>query len=252
MKHVRIIARLDVKPPYVVKPIHFEGLRKKGAPEEMAAEYYEQGADEICYIDIVASLYRREFLYQHVEKTANSIFVPLCAGGGIKTVDDFSKLFHHGADKGVINTFALQEDVEIIDKAAKIFGSQAIVVHIEAKKRDGWWECFSDCGRVRSEKDAVKWAQEVERRGAGEILVSSLDTDGTEKGFDIDLIGQIVSKTNIPVVAASGAGKLEDIRDVIVQADPDAVAVGTMLHYQITSIDKIKRYLTDNGVEVAI
>jgi len=252
MKKVRIIARLDVKPPYIVKPIHFDGLRKVGDPEEMALKYYDQGADEICYIDIVASLYRREILYEYIEKVAKNILAPFCVGGGVQTTDDFSKLFHHGADKVVINTYALQENSEVIDKAATIFGSQAVVVHIEAKRWDRWWECYSDCGRIRSNKDVIQWAKEVESRGAGEILVSSVGNDGTERGFDIELVGEIVSNVNIPVIAGSGAGSLEDIKDAIVKAKPDAVAVATLLHYNINTIGDIKKHLHDNGVEVSL
>ena len=249
MKKVRIIARLDAKPPYVVKPIHFEGLRKVGTPKELAVKYYEQGADEICYIDAVASLYRRKILYQCIEETAKNILVPFCVGGGVKSVDDFSKLFHHGADKVAINTYAVQEDPSIIDEAAKIFGSQAVVVHIEAKRRDGWWECYTDCGRERSGKDALQWAREVEDRGAGELLISSVDKDGFGRGFDIELIGKIVSKANIPIIAGSGAGKVEDIKSLVKQANPDAVTIATLLHYDIATIADIKKALEGDGVD---
>ena len=148
MLSTRIIAKLDVKPPYVVKPVHFEGLRKIGSPSEIAKKYYLQGADEIFYIDIVSSLYRREILFREIESVANQLFIPFCAGGGVQSVDDFSKMFHHGADKVVINTFALQKDPEIINKAAEAFGSQAVVVNIEAKSQNGRWQCYTDCGRI--------------------------------------------------------------------------------------------------------
>ncbi|MFA5879972.1 MAG: HisA/HisF-related TIM barrel protein, partial [Candidatus Margulisiibacteriota bacterium] len=165
MSRKRIIARLDVKPPYVVKPVHFEGLRKVGDPVDIANKYYLQGADEIVYIDIVASLYRRPLLFDYIKKTAKDLFVPFAVGGGITKIEDIAYLIHNGVDKVIINTYALQTDPEIINRAARIFGSQAIVVHIQAKKWDGWWECYSDCGRIKSGKNVIDWAKEVEDRG---------------------------------------------------------------------------------------
>lgn len=249
---LRIIARLDVKPPYVVKPVHFECLKKIGAPYDLALKYYNQGADEILYIDIVSSLYQRPILFDQICKTSNDIYVPFAAGGGVKKIEDFENMLHHGVDKVVINTFALQNDAQIIRKSAEIFGSQAVVVHIVAKKWQNWWECYSDCGRIRSGKDAIEWAKEVEQLGAGEILLSSVDKDGRRQGFDIDLISHIVDSVKIPVIAASGAGSLEHIRDMIVKAQPDAVAVGSLLHYNITTIGILKKYLQDNGIEVIL
>ena len=212
---LRVIARLDVKPPYVVKPVHFEGLRKMGRPADLALKYYNQGADEILYIDIVSSLYQWLILLEQICETSKDLYVPFVAGGGVKTIEDFENLLHHGVDKVVINTFALQNDAQIIKNAAEIFGSQAVVVHIEAKKWQDWWECYSDCGRIRSGKDALEWAREVERLGAGEIIISSVDNDGRKQGFDIELISRIVENAKIPVIAASGAGSLEHIRNMI-------------------------------------
>jgi len=249
---LRIIARLDVKPPYVVKPVHFDGLRKIGTPADLALKYYDQGADEILYIDIVSSLYQRPLLLDQICKTSRELYIPFAAGGGVKTVEDFESLLHNGVDKVVINTFALQQDPQIIRKAAEIFGSQAVVVHIVAKKWQDWWECYSDCGRIRSGKDAIAWAQEVEELGAGELIVSSVDTDGRKRGFDIELISRIVENTTIPVIAASGAGSLEHIRDMVISANPDAVAVGSLLHYNNATIGTIKQYMKDNGIGVAL
>jgi len=249
---LRIIARLDVKPPYVVKPVHFEGLRKIGKPTDMAVKYYDQGADEILYIDIVSSLYQRPILVDQICETSKELYVPFAAGGGVKTIEDFENLLHHGVDKVIINTFALQQDAQIIRKAAEIFGSQAVVVHIVAKKWQDWWECYSDCGRIRSGKDALEWAKDVELLGAGEILLSSVDHDGRKRGFDIELITRIVENAKIPVIAASGAGSLEHIRDMVARANPDAVTVGSLLHYNIATIGTIKQYLHDNGVKVAL
>lgn len=244
---MRIIAKLDVKPPYVVKPIHFEGLRKIGMPADLARQYYLQGADEIFYIDIVASLYRREILFEDIRKAAGEIYVPFAVGGGIRSTDDISRMFHNGADKVAINTHAVQRDPELIDRAARIFGSQAIVVNIEAKRWENWWECYTDCGRERSGKDALAWAREAEQRGAGEILVQSVDHDGRRTGFDTELIARIKQSVSIPVIAASGAGSVEDIVAMAREAKPDAVAVASVLHYGSCDIRAIKNALKNEG-----
>lgn len=247
----RIIAKLDVKPPYVVKPVHFEGLRKIGTPVDLAKKYYAQGADEIIYIDIVASLYQRDILFDEIEKTANELFIPFGVGGGVKTIEDFSKLFHSGADKVAINTYAVQENPDIINQAAQIFGNQAVVVNIEAKKWDNWYECYTDCGRIQSGKNVIEWAKEIEQRGAGEILLQCVDTDGRQRGFDKELAKQIIENVNIPVIVASGAGKPEDIKNLIEYAKPSGVAISSLLHYDKTTIKEIKEYLLNNGIEVS-
>lgn len=248
---VRIIAKLDVKPPYVVKPVHFEGLRKMGLPTDLAKKYYDQGADELFYIDIVASLYQRRILFDEIEKAANMLYIPFAVGGGVRSIEDFSRLFHSGADKVVINTFAIQENPGIINRAAEIFGSQAVVVNIEAKKHKDGWECYTDCGRIQSGKDVLDWVKEIEQRGAGEILLQSVDTDGRRRGFDVNLAKKVVDLVNIPVVVSSGAGSLEDIKTLIREANPSGVAIASLLHYNKTSIVDIKRYLSDNGIEVS-
>ena len=219
--NTRIIAKLDVKPPFVVKPVHFEGLRRMGSPSELARKYYNQGADEVFYIDIVSSLYQRKFLSDGIKETANVLFIPFAVGGGVKSIDDFSKLFHIGADKVVINTYAVQQDPSIINKAAEVFGNQAVVVNIESKKWQRNWECYTDCGRIQSGKDVLEWVQEVEQRGAGEILLQSVDTDGRRRGFDIELAAQVVDSVGIPVVVSSGAGSLKDIKEIIEIAKQD-------------------------------
>jgi imidazole glycerol-phosphate synthase subunit HisF len=241
---VRIIAKLDVKPPYVVKPVHFEGLRKMGIPLELAKKYYDQGADELFYIDIVSSLYQRDILFNGVEEVANELFIPFAAGGGVKSIDDFSKMFHMGADKVVINTYAVQENPDIINQAAEIFGNQAVVVNIEAKKWRNHWECYTDCGRIRSQKDVLEWAQEVAQRGAGEILLQSVDSDGRCRGFDIELAEKVVNLVDIPVVISSGAGSLEDIKALVEIANPSGVAIASLLHYDRVTIQDIKQYLS--------
>jgi len=247
----RIIAKLDVKPPYVVKPVHFEGLRKVGVPVHLAKKYYEQGADEVMYIDIVASLYKREILFGEIEQTANELFIPFGVGGGVNTIDDISKLFHVGADKVIINTYAIQHNPDIINQAAEIFGNQAVVVNIEAKKWGNWWECYTDCGRIQSGKNVLEWVKEVEDRGAGEILLQSIDHDGRQRGFDLELAKKVVQSVNIPVIIASGAGKLEDIKELINYAAPSGVAIASLLHYDKFTIQEIKDYLQSNKIEVS-
>ena len=247
----RIIVKLDVKPPYVVKPVHFEGLRKVGTPSEMAKKYYEQGADEVIYVDIVSSLYQRDIIFDEIEKTANELFIPFGVGGAIRSIEDISRLFHIGADKVAINTYAVQEDPSIINKSAEVFGNQAIVVNIEAKKWDNYWECYTDCGRIRSGRDVLEWAKEVEQRGAGEILLQSVDHDGRRRGFDLELCKKVVDSVDIPVIVSSGAGTLEDIKEVIEYAKPSGVAIASLLHYDNVTIQEIKTYLKNSGIEVS-
>jgi cyclase len=249
--NTRIIVKLDVKPPFVVKPVHFEGLRNMGTSSQMAKKYYEQGADEVIYIDIVSSLYQRDIVFEEIEKTANELFIPFGVGGAVRTIDDFSKLFHIGADKVAINTYAVQEDATIIQKAAQIFGNQAVVVNIEAKKWDNYWECYTDCGRIQSGKDVLEWVKEVEQRGAGEILLQSVDKDGRNRGFDLELCKKVVESVKIPVVVASGAGSLEDIKEVIEYAKPSGVAIASLLHYEKFTINDIKEYLRKNDIKVS-
>lgn len=249
---MRVIAKLDVKPPHVVKPVHFEGLRKVGTPSELASRYYEQGADEIFYVDIVASLYQREILLEQVADAARELLIPFAVGGGVRTIDDFSRLFHHGADKVAINTGAVANP-SIIDAAARVFGGQSVVLNIEAKRLSaGKWTCYTDCGRIPSGLDLLDWVREAEARGAGEILLQSVDTDGRRCGFDIELVQAVVDAVRIPVVAASGAGTLDQILALAQQASPSGIAVASMLHYGDTNIGQIKKHLQENGVEVAL
>lgn len=241
--NTRIIAKLDVKPPHVVKPIHFEGLRKIGIPSEIAKTYHDQGADEIFYNDIVASLYKRNILFDEVEKVANELFIPFGVGGGVKNIHDFTRLFQVGADKVILNTYVVQTNPNLINEAAEIFGSQAVVVNIEAKKMGTHWKCYTDGGKIQSSLDVVDWSKEVERRGAGEILLQSVDEDGKQKGFDIEIARQVVSSVNIPVVISSGAGSLENIRTLIEIVNPSGVAISSLLHYKKTNIKNIREYL---------
>ena len=247
----RIIAKLDVKPPYVIKPVHFAGLRKIGLSVDLAKKYYQQGADAVIYIDTVASLYQREILFNEVEKTASELFISFGVGGGVKTLEDFSKLFNYGADKVAINTYAVQENPEIINQAAQIFGNQAIIVNIEAKKWEKYYECYTDCGRIQSGKNVIDWVKEVESSGAGEIFLQCVDRDGRQNGFDIKLAKKVVESVKIPVVVASGAGNLENIKELINYSKPSGIAVASILHYDKFSIKEIKDYLRKNKIEVS-
>lgn len=248
----RVIARLDVKGPNLVKGIRLEGLRVIGDPHEHAVRYADQGADELLYVDIVASLYGRNSLVDVVERTARDIFVPIAVGGGVRTVDDIRTLLRAGADKVSINTAAVR-DPDFVSRAARTFGSQCVIVSIEAKKRpDGSWEAYTDNGRERTGLDAVAWARRVTELGAGEILLTSVDREGTQKGFDLDLIGRIAPNVPIPVIASGGAGSEADVVAVVRDARADAVAVASILHYGRASIASVKRRLAEGGVGVRL
>ena len=242
MKHkkVRLIARLDIKGPNLIKGIHLEGLRVIGDPQEHAKKYYEQGADELIYIDIVASLYGRSKLPEIVSRTAENVFVPLTVGGGIRNIEDVRELLRAGADKVAINTAAVQRP-SLINEVSRRFGSQCMVLSIEAKKQsDTMWEVYTDSGREKTGIDVVDWAKEGVEQGAGEILLTSIDYEGTRKGFDIDLIKKIIDAVNIPVIASGGMGSEEHIRFAIEEGGADAIAMADILHYERSTINLIR------------
>jgi cyclase len=245
----RIIPRLDIKAPNVVKGVHLEGLRVIGDPAEHAIRYYEQGADEILYVDIVASLYERNSLADLVSQTADQIFIPLTVGGGIRTVDDIHRLLRAGADKVAINTAAVR-DPRFISEAARIFGSQCIVISIQAmRRRQGSWEAFTDNGREHTHLDAVGWAKRAVELGAGEVLLTSVDQEGTRKGFDLDLIAAVGPHVDVPVIACGGAGTIDDVSAALLQG-ADAVAIASLLHYRHETIQTLKTGLASRGIEV--
>ena len=242
MKHkkVRLIARLDIKGPNLIKGIHLEGLRVIGDPQEHAKKYYEQGADELIYIDIVASLYGRSKLPEIVSRTAENVFVPLTVGGGIRNIEDVRELLRAGADKVAINTAAVQRP-SLINEVSRRFGSQCMVLSIEAKKQsDTMWEVYTDSGREKTGIDVVDWAKEGVEQGAGEILLTSIDYEGSRKGFDIDLIKKITDAVNIPVIASGGMGSEEHIRFAIEEGGADAIAMADILHYERSTINLIR------------
>lgn len=240
MSNVRLIARLDIKGPNLIKGVHLEGLRVIGDPQDFARRYYEQGADELLYIDIVASLYGRSKLTEIVRKAAQDVFVPMTVGGGIRAVDDVGELLRAGADKVAINTAAVRRP-QLIAEVARRFGSQCMVLSIEAKQQSpGNWEVYTDCGRERSGKSAVEWARQAVNLGAGEVLVTSIDTEGTRRGFDLDLVRAITGAIEVPVIASGGYGEAQHLRQVV-EAGADAVAFADALHYGRTSLPEIRQ-----------
>jgi cyclase len=241
MKNIRIIPRLDIKGPNLVKGIQLEGLRVLGDPIHFARLYYEQGADEIFFQDVVASLYGKNSLNNAIKSIAKQIFIPLTVGGGIRTIADIRAALQSGADKVAINTAAVQ-DPSFIQKAVKIFGSSTIVVAIEAiKQSNGKYFIFTDNGREHTGIEALPWAKKMEEFGAGELVVTSVDREGTGKGFEIELIKSISESVSIPVIAHGGAGKPADVAKVILEGKADAVAISSILHY-----DSAVLYHADN------
>jgi cyclase len=235
MKTIRIIPRLDIKGPNVVKGIHLEGLRVMGSPSELAKYYYETGADELMFMDVVASLYERNSLHDIISETAKSIFIPLTVGGGLRNLEDIKSVLRAGADKVCLNTAAIKNP-NIIKEAAQRFGSSTIVIAIEAIKESSQkYLAYTDNGREYTGVDVLEWSKQVEELGAGEIVITSVDREGTGHGYDIDLVKMISNNVSIPVIAHGGAGNKEDISFVINQGGADAVAVSSILHYEYIS-----------------
>lgn len=250
MRSIRLIARLDVKGANLIKGIHLEGLRVIGSPNEHAKRYYEQGADELIYMDCVASLYGRNNLSEIVQSAARDIFIPLTVGGGVRTIDDVRHLLRCGADKVAVNTAALTQPV-LITEIARRFGSQCMVLSIEAKQiSPGRWEAYTDNGREKTGMDVVEWAKKGVALGAGEILLTSIDKEGTRKGFDIDLVHAVTSEVNVPVIASGGMGAAQDAVDVVQKSEADAVAMADILHYKRASIGEIRMHVKNAGLEV--
>lgn len=231
MKNIRIIARLDIKGPNLVKGIHLEGLRVLGKPEEFAELYYKQGADELIYQDVVTSLYGRNSLHDIISRTAKNIFIPLTVGGGLRTIDDIRAVLRAGADKVSLNTAAINNP-EFIKEASLKFGSSTIVVAIEAiKQTNGEYLCYTDNGREHTGMEALEWAKKVDELGAGEIVLTSVDREGTGDGFDLELTRMISESVSIPVIAHGGGGSALDVYKVIDEGHADAVAIASILHY---------------------
>jgi cyclase len=252
MPPLRVVARLDIKGPNVIKGIHLEGLRVVGNPSELARKYYEQGVDEIIYMDTVASLYGRNNILGVVEEAARDVFVPLTVGGGIRTVDDFVKALRSGADKVAVNTAAIARP-QLIREAAASFGSQCVVVSVEAKRRDAnRWEALTDGGRERTGIDVMDWVAQSEELGAGEILITSVDQEGTRKGFDLELVRAVRARVGIPVIAAGGAGSAAHVAALAREHAADGIACASLFHYSLCPVADLKRALAADGVEVRL
>jgi len=249
MKKTRLIARIDVKNEYVIKGIHLEGLRKIGNPNEIAKKYYEEGIDEIVFMDAVASLYERNNLFHIIEKACKEVFVPITIGGGLRSISDIDKALKAGADKIALNTQAIKTP-EIVREASRIYGSQCIVGSIEAKKKGSSWEAYIDNGREQTNVDVLDWVRKLEELGAGEIFLTSVDKEGTKQGFDYELMQKASELVSIPVIASGGAGKLEDIKQVHDDANIDAAAIAAILHYNTFTISEIKNYMINNSIPV--
>lgn len=247
----RIIPCLDIKENRVVKGIKFLGLRDAGDPVEVARIYDCQHADELVFLDITASFEKRKVLIELVERIAENIYMPFTVGGGIRDMADIRDLLNAGADKVSINTAAVKCPDLISDAAAK-FGSQCIVVAIDAKRHNGSWEVYINGGRTPAELDALDWARRAQELGAGEILLTSMDYDGTKDGYDLDLTKSVVERLNIPVIASGGAGKPEHFYDCFAKANADAALAASVFHYQEYSIKQVKEYLREKGIPVRL
>ena len=245
---LRLIARLDIKGANLIKGIHLEGLRVVGDPQIHAAKYYQDGADEIVYMDTVASLYGRNNLIDVVSRATEHVFVPITVGGGIRSVEDARTLLRAGADKIAINTAAIK-DPKLISQLSDVWGSSTIVLSIEAKKTgDNKWEAYTDNGRERTGLDVAQWAETGAKLGAGEIFVTSVDREGTRKGFDCELVAEITKRVEIPVIASGGFGSLDHLSQLVKTAKPTGVAIADSLHYNRYSFEQIRSFCLANSI----
>ena len=247
----RIIPCLDVKDGRVVKGVNFVDLKDAGDPVAIAAGYDQRGADEIVFLDITASHEKRGIIIDVVRQTAEKVFMPLTVGGGIRDLEDIRALLNAGADKVSINSAAVTS-AELVREAARRFGSQCIVVAIDAKKNNGTWDVYINGGRIQSEEEAVTWAREVEALGAGEILLTSMDYDGTKNGYDIALTDAVCEAVNIPVIASGGAGTYEHFYQVFAQTSADAALAASVFHYQEMTVSEVKQYLREKGIPIRL
>lgn len=252
MRNLRLIARLDIKGPNLIKGIHLEGLRVIGSPAEHALRYYQQGIDELLYMDCVASLYGRNHLGDIVRSAAENIFVPMTVGGGIRSVDDATQILRAGADKVAVNTAAVANP-QLITDIARRFGSQCMVLSIEAKQvAPGRWEVYTDNGRERTGMDVIDWVKRGVSMGAGEILLTSVDREGTRKGFDIDLVRAASAEVSVPIIASGGMGSSEDMVAVAREGGADAVAMADILHYKRAGVGDIRAHASAAGLGVRV
>lgn len=250
MKNIRIIPRLDIKGHNVVKPIQTEALRVVGSPRDLAWRYYREGADELLYVDIVASLYQRNLDFDLLKMVTEDIFIPLTVGGGIRTLHDINYALRAGADKIAINTYAVK-DPGFISQAVREFGSQCIVLFVEAKKQhSGNYEVYTDGGREHTGIEVVEWVKRAVELGVGEILLSSIDRDGTRRGYDMELLKKVTAFAPIPVIAHGGAGSPESLKEAVLSGQADALSVSSIFHYQEYTIGQVKDYLAGEKINV--
>ncbi len=247
---LRLIARLDIKGPNLIKGMHLEGLRVIGSPEAYAERYYGEGVDELIYMDIVASLYGRNHLGELLSKTARNVYVPITVGGGVRSVEEAGELLRAGADKVAINTAAVKNP-SILDKLALRFGSQCVVLSVEAKRLPGGgWEAYVENGREKTGLDVIQWITEGVKRGVGEILLTSVDREGTRKGFDVELVRTIAANVPVPVIASGGMGSIDHLVAVAHDGRADAVAMADVLHYKRLSLSAIRDGARAAGINV--
>ncbi len=246
---MRVIPRIDVRGPNVIKGIHLEGVRIVGKPNEMALKYAADGADEILFMDVVASLYGRDNILSVVREAARDIFIPLTVGGGIRTIDDVVATLRSGADKVAVNTAAI-ENPDFLSRAARSLGSQCMVVSIEAKRQGDWWEAFTHNGREHTGRDVLDWASEAEQLGAGEILLTSMDRDGTKEGFELTLTSAVADRLAVPVIASGGVGTLDHLVAGVRQGHASAVLAASIFHFGTYSIAQAKAHMQAAGVAV--
>jgi len=247
---LRIIARLDIKNSNLIKSINLEGLKVIGDPNSFAKKYYDEGADELIFMDLVASLYNRNNLHDIVKRASENIFIPLTVGGGIRSIEDALKIFESGADKIAINTAAIKNP-NLITKLANRFGSQAIVISIEAKRKDNkLWEVYIETGREQTGINVVNWAKHVSDLGCGEILLTSIDQEGTGQGFDVELLQAVTREVSIPVIASGGFGKLADLETIFAKSKVDAIAIADAIHYEKINLRKIRSKALELGLDV--
>lgn len=251
MHKKRIIARIDIKNEFVIKGIHLEGLRKVGDPIDFAEKYYDQGVDEIIFMDAVASLYGRNNLFHIIEKACKKVFIPITIGGGIRSIQDIDSALKSGADKITINTQAVKSP-QLIKEASRIYGSQCIVGSIEAKKKGSSWEVYVDNGREETGLDVLEWAKTLQDLGIGELLITSIDQEGTKSGFDEQLIEKICKNVHLPLIISGGAGNLNHISTISKYNEINAIALASILHYNIATISEIKKIMIKDGINVRL
>jgi imidazole glycerol-phosphate synthase subunit HisF len=252
MKNIRIIAKLDIKGPRTVKGVHTEGLKIVGNPKDLAMRYYESRADEIIYNDIVASLYQRNLDFDQLKDVSDGIFIPFTVGGGIRSINDINNALRAGADKVAINTYAIAHP-EFLSEAIEKFGSQCVVISVEAKKRsDGTWEAYTDGGREPTGVDAVEWIKKATGLGVGEILITSIDYDGTYQGFDMDLIKAVTDFARVPVIVHGGAADPQTVLKAITEAKADAISASSIFHFDKIKIPELKKQLAKDNIKVRL